>query len=161
MKCGQCGTKNDPKNKFCSECGIFLSEHSNSQPLTAIAELYGKEVEVLFFIENFTGKISGIVNPSEDQIGRYREGLLQKIIIESPVVNASDEEVGTIMTFIRESKDYLGESFTESNFSNLPLRELKKEYLKLFEKILKYKSKNQDLKPIPAAVPISDKPQKK
>lgn len=112
MKCSQCGTKNEPKAKFCIECGIDLTGAAGSQSFSAISELYGKEVEILFFIENFTGKISGIVNPSEDQIGRYREGMLQKVVIESPN-NANDENVGAILTFIRQSKEYLGKNLTK------------------------------------------------
>jgi len=121
-----------------------------SPPLTAISELYGKEVSVLFFIENFTGKVSGIVNPTEDQIGRYREGILQKVTIEVPVTTESDENVGALLTFIRQSKEYLGEKYEEGNFRNYSTNDLKKEYLKLFEKILRVKSKNMDPKPMPA-----------
>lgn len=141
------------KAKFCSECGGDLAAKSGSHPLTAISELYGKEVEVLFFIENFTGKISGIVNPTEDQIGRYREGILQKILIDAPITTESDENVGALLTFIRQSKEYLGDKYDESNFRNYSTADLKKEYLKLFEKILRVKSKNMDMKPptMPAA----------
>ncbi len=147
MKCGHCGAKNDIKAKFCSECGGELAVKSGSQPLTTISELYGKEVEVLFFIENFTGKVSGIVNPTEDQIGRYREGILQRVNIETPITMESDENIGAILTFIRQSKEYLGEKYDEASFRNYSTVDLKKEYLKLFEKILRVKSKNMDMKP--------------
>lgn len=153
MKCGQCGTKNDPKSKFCRECGTDLQGHPDSRPLTTISELYGKEVEVLFFIENFTGKISGIVNPTEDQISRYREGILQKISIETPVTSESDENIGAVLTFIRQSKEYLGENYNESHYRNFTTTDLKKEYLKLFEKILRVKSKNSAAPPPPAPAP--------
>jgi hypothetical protein len=149
MKCGQCGTRNDPKSKFCRECGIELATHPNSQPLTSVSELYGKTVEVLFFLENFTGKISGIVNPTEDQVGRYREGVLQKVVIETPSTNEADESIGAILTFIRQSKEYLGEGYNESSYRNSSVADLKKEYLKLFEKILRVKSKNSEPKPVP------------
>jgi hypothetical protein len=150
MKCGKCGTKNDPKSKFCSECGIDLQSHPHSQALTGISELYGKEVEILFFIENFTGKVTGIVNPTEDQIGRYREGVLQKVVIETPAGTAeADENIGALLTFIRESKEYLGEKFNENLYRNSTPAELKKEYLKLFERILKDKSKHSEPKPAP------------
>ncbi len=150
MKCGQCGTKNDPKNKFCSECGIDLQSHPQSKPLVGISELYGKEIEILFFIENFTGKISGIVNPTEDQVGRYREGVLQKVVIETPSgTTEADENVGALLTFIRESKEYLGEKFNEGLYRNSSPAELKKEYLKLFERILRDKSKKSEPKPTP------------
>jgi hypothetical protein len=149
MKCGQCGTKNDPKNKFCSECGIDLQSHPRSQPLTGISELYGKEVEILFFIENVTGKVTGIVNPSEDQVGRYREGVIQKVVIETPTTTEADENIGALLTFIRQSKEYLGEKFSEGQYRNTTPAELKKEYLKLFERILKDKSKKSEPKPMP------------
>lgn len=156
MKCGLCGFKNDQKNKFCSECGASLSFSSNTQPLSTISELYGKEVEVLFFIENFSGKVSGIVNPTEDQIGRYREGILQKIVIETPVVSDSDENIGALLTFIRQSKEYLGEKYEESNFRNYSIKDLKKEYLKLFEKILKFKAKGGPGEPPKPGQPAGD-----
>ena len=156
MKCGLCGFKNDPKNKFCVECGASLSFSSNTQPLSAISELYGKEVEVLFFIENFSGKISGIVNPTEDQIGRYREGIIQKVIIETPVVSESDDNIGALLTFIRQSKEYLGEKYEESNFRNYSIKDLKKEYLKLFERILKTKSKGGPGEPPKPGQPAPD-----
>ncbi len=153
MKCGHCGAKNDVKAKFCVECGTPVSLASGEKPLTAVSELYGKEVDVLFFIENFTGKVSGIVNPTADQIGRYREGIIQRVLIETPVTTDSDENIGALLTFIRQSKDYLGEKYDESNFRNYSTSDLKKEYLKLFEKILRVKSKNMDPKPTPPPVP--------
>jgi hypothetical protein len=140
MKCATCGFKNEIKSRFCSQCGAELSGTPESQAGTTLVELYGKEVDVLFFIENFTGKISGIVNPSEDQIGRYREGILQRVTIESATNNTTDESVGTIMTYIRTSKDYLGEKFEEAQYRGFSPQELKKAYFKLFERILKAKA---------------------
>ncbi len=153
MKCGRCGTKNEIKAKYCSECGTDLVVGTTAPPVATISELYGKEVEVLFFIESFTGKISGLVNPTEDQIGRYREGILQKLTIETPVAIDTDENIGALLTFIRQSKEYLGEKYDESNFRNCSTPELKKEYLKLFEKILRVKSKNMDAKPPLPVIP--------
>ena len=149
MKCGQCGAKNDPKNKFCSECGIDLQSNPRTQVSTGLSELYGKEVEILFFFESYTGKISGIVNPSEDQLVRYREGVRQKVVIETPSASEADENIGALLTFIRQSKEYLGEKYNETQFRNSTPAELKKEYLKLFERILKDKSKHPDSKPMP------------
>lgn len=149
MKCGRCGTKNEPSAKFCKECGIDLQAAAQGQGLTTISELYGKEVDVLFFIENFTGKVSGIVNPTEEQIGRYREGVLQRVLVESPSTLDADENLGAILTFIRQSKEYLGEKYNENQYRNVSPAELKKEYLKLFERILREKSRNGDSKPLP------------
>ncbi len=140
MNCTQCGYKNDPKSRFCSQCGKEIQTRSDSSSISTITELYGKDVDVLFFIENFTGKISGIVNPSEDQVGRYREGVLQRVTIESANNQATDETVGTILTFIRQSKEYLGEKYNESNYRNFTPVDLKREYLHLFERILKAKA---------------------
>ncbi len=158
MKCTQCGFKNEVKSRFCSQCGLELLAHPDAGQITTLTELYGKEVEVLFFIESFTGKISGIVNPSEDQIGRYREGVVQKVTIESNANSATDETVGTILTFIRQSKDYLGEDFNESNYRGNTPQELKKEYLKLFERILKVKAQRGEA---PKPAPIQKDPNKK
>ncbi len=153
MKCSQCGTKNDPNSKFCKECGTVLAGPAGGETLTSISELYGKEVEVIFFIENYTGKISGIVNPTEDQVGRYRQGILQKVVIENPANNEPDENIGAVLTFIRQSKEYLGEAYNESHYRNFSTVELKKEYLKLFERILREKSKRSEPKPTPPAPP--------
>jgi hypothetical protein len=158
MKCGQCGFRNDIKSKFCSQCGFELLSGPDTAQVSTLVELYGKEVDVLFFIESFTGKISGIVNPSEDQIGRYREGVLQRITIESGTNNATDEAVGTIMTFIRQSKEYLSEDFNESYYRNFTPQDLKKEYLKLFERILKVKAQRGDTpKPPPIQKDLNKK----
>ncbi|HVZ80581.1 MAG TPA: zinc ribbon domain-containing protein [bacterium] len=151
MKCARCGNKNEPSSKFCKECGAELQANGQAAPITSVSELYGKEVEVLFFIENFTGKVTGIVNPTEDQIGRYREAVLQKIIIEVPMALENDENIGAILTFIRQSKEYLGEKFNEGQYRNFSPADLKKEYLKLFERILKDKSRKGSDKPLPAA----------
>lgn len=153
MKCSQCGTKNDPPGKFCKECGADLQTgKAKPQPVIAISELYGKEVEVLFFIESFSGKVTGIVNPTEDQIGRYREGHLQRVVIETPAAGGEvDENIGAVLTFIRQSKEYLGEKYNEAQYRNFSPAELKKEYLKLFERILKDKGAKGDApKPMPA-----------
>jgi hypothetical protein len=149
MKCERCGTKNEPKSKFCRECGLEFANPTDSQVTTPVSELFGKEVDVLFFIEQFTGKISGIVNPTEDQISRYRDGILQRITIDSGSNNATDETVGTILTFIRQSKEYLGEDYNENYFRNFSATDLKKEYLRLFERILKAKALRQEPKPTP------------
>ena len=158
MKCQLCGFKNEIKSRFCSQCGAELLVSPDAQERTTLAELFGKEVEVLFFIENFTGKISGIVNPTEDQIGRYREGVTQKVYIESGTNNANDETVGTILTFIRQSKEYLSEDFNESFYRKFTPQDLKKEYLKLFERILKVKAQRGDApKPAPIQKDLNKK----
>ena len=150
MKCSKCETKNDPKNKFCKECGADMQTHTETPVVTAVSELYGREVDILFFIEHFTGKISGIVNPTEDQIGRYREGHLQKVTVEAPNASPGDESIGVLLSSIRQSKEYLSEDFNESHFRGLTPADLKKEYLRLFERILKMKAQRGEMKP-PAA----------
>ena len=96
MKCNNCGTKNDPKSKFCRECGMELTGQAAAQVGKAVTELFGKEVEVLFFTDSFTGKVSGIVRPSEEQIHRYPDGILQRIRIEAPG-GTKDENVAAIL----------------------------------------------------------------
>ncbi len=158
MKCSHCGAKNDASQKVCKDCGFALHSQSDTQTTTTVSELIGKDVEVLFFTDSFTGKISGIVNPSQDQIYRYKDGLLQHVTISTGVSSVSDEMAGTLLTFIRQSKDYLGENFNENNYRSWSTAELKKEYLRLFEKIfLRAKIQPQESKP----QGISDKPEKK
>ena len=79
--------------------------------------------------------------------------IIQKVLIETPVTTDSDENIGALLTFIRQSKEYLGEKYDEGNFRNYSTSDLKKEYLKLFEKILRVKSKGMDSKPMPPPVP--------
>jgi hypothetical protein len=146
MKCVHCAAENESNSKYCKECGIGMTASTETQSLTTISELYGKEVEVLFFLESYTGKIAGIVNPSEDQINRYRDGILQSVTIKSGTDDPSADTVGTILTFIRQSKEHLGEKFNENQYRNFSPSDLKKEYLKLFEKLLMYKDKRQQLK---------------
>ena len=150
MKCSQCGAKSEPNSKFCRECGTAFNSNPKSPSLSAVSELYGKEVDVLFFIEGFTGKIAGIVNPTDDQIVRYREAVRQKVSIENPSNIETDENIGALLTFIRQSKEYLGEAYNENQYRNFSTVDLKKEYLKLFEKILKDKARKADPKPMPA-----------
>jgi hypothetical protein len=54
--------------------------------------------------------------------------------------NAEDETVGTVLTFIKQSKEYLGEDYNENAYKGFSHAELKKEYLKLFERVLKMKA---------------------
>ena len=143
MKCSQCGTVNEVKNKYCFECGAELTLDVEETAVQLTNNLYGKDVDVLFFQEPLTEKISGFVNPSPEQKMRYRkDGVVQRVVIESP--HAQDDTFATVMTFIRQSKEYLGEAFHESHYIGYSLSDLKKEYLKLFEKVLKMKEKRLD-----------------
>jgi hypothetical protein len=153
MKCNNCGMKNDPKSKFCKECGTELTPQVAAQIGKAVTELYGKEVEVLFFYDSFTGKVSGIVKPTDEQTHRYPDGILQRVRIEAPG-GAKDENVTAILTFIRQSKEYLGEDYNETLYRGFPTSELTKEYLKLFERILKMRIKQENVvKPNPDVKP--------
>ena len=136
MKCPRCGAQNNPKSKFCSECGGELN--SVSEQALSSAGLVGKEVDVLFFTDTFTNKIGGIVAPTSDQIGRYKGGIVQKVIIQA--ANEADDTTGAVLTFIKQSKDYLGEDYNENTYKGFTPADLKKEYLKLFERVLKMKA---------------------
>ncbi len=156
MKCRLCGTISDPKSKFCWECGAALGEAVEGQPSAAFLELYGKEVDILFFMDGYSGKVSGIVNPTEAQVGRYRQGVLQRVTIDPGAGNTTHETAATILNFIRQSKANLGEEFNEKNYRGLGPVELKKEYLRLFERILKLRAQlHENQKPAPP------KPEKK
>lgn len=143
MKCSQCNTVNEVKNKFCFECGALLPSEVEEMTVQVTNNLYGKEVEVLFYQEPMSDRIGGFVSPTPEQKMRYRkDGVVQTIIIESP--HAGDDTFATVMTFIRQSKEYLGESFSEASYLGHSLPDLKKEYLKLFERVLKAKEKRMD-----------------
>jgi predicted amidophosphoribosyltransferase len=141
MKCSQCHTKNDPKNKYCKECGVDLKSHPEHAQTITNSELFGKEVDVLFYLDTSTGKISGFVNPTEDQIGRYKkDSVLQRVLVEAPDNVTADENAGAVLAFIRQSKEFLSEDYDETFYRNYSVSELKKEYLRLFEKVLKVKA---------------------
>ncbi len=152
MKCAHCGTINEPKNIHCVKCGAHLPSDAKHAHTASVSELYGKEVDLLFFMEKYTGKISGIVNPSEDQFGRYREGVRMKYVIESSSDSSHDEEVAALLTFIRQGQEYLGEKYDANYYHSFSTADLKKEYLRLFERMLLDKEK-RDSK-FPAPLPI-------
>lgn len=142
MKCGQCGNENPPEDKFCGECGADLQIELRKEKL-AVAKLLDREVNVLFFFENLEeDRVGGIVNPTPEQIGKYQEyGVLQTVRIGK---NEAGERPDMILPYIRQSKEFLGETYDESTYRGWDVKSLKKEYLKLFEKVLKAKEKRQD-----------------
>ena len=60
--------------------------------------------------------------------------------IEAPENVVTDENAGAVLAFIRQSKEFLAEEYNETDYRNLPVADLKKEYLKLFERVLKTKA---------------------
>ena len=142
MKCSNCQARNDSKSKYCKECGKELKSVPELSPVITNSELYGKEVDVLFYFDKSTSKIAGFINPSEDQIGRYKkDSVLQTVTIETPGDVVADENASAILTFIRQSKEFLAEDYDEHEYRNSSVQDLKKEYLKLFERVLKVKAK--------------------
>ena len=142
MKCAKCDAKNDAQSKYCRECGAELKPPPDLQTINASTELIGKDVLVIFYIEPFAGKITGIVNPTDDQLTRYQKNsIVQKVTIQGPDEDAAGEGIGAILSFIRQSKDFLGEEYNESFYRAHSIAELKKEYLKLFERVLKEKAR--------------------
>lgn len=142
MKCAKCDAKNDAQSKFCKQCGAELKPQPELQLVNSNAELIGKEVLILFFIEPFSGKISGIVNPTDDQLTRYQKSsIVQKVTIQGADDETAGKGIGAILSFIRQSKDFLGEEYNESFYRAHSISELKKEYLKLFERVLKEKAR--------------------
>src|SRR5258708_15303679 len=142
MKCSHCDTKNDAHSKFCKACGAELKPQPELNLVNTNAELIGKEVLILFFIEPFSGKISGIVNPTEDQLTRYQKSsIAQRVSIQGADENTAGEGIGAILSFIRTSKEFLVEDFNESFYRTFSIPDLKKKYLKLFERVLKEKAR--------------------
>ncbi len=78
----------------------------------------------------------GIVNPTEEEKGRHNQGILQKVIVELPDKIAPKENVGHLLALIGNAKEYLGEPYIESRYRELPPNELKREYFRLFERIM-------------------------
>jgi hypothetical protein len=141
MKCSSCNTKNDPKNKYCKECGVDLKNHPEHALVITNSELYGKEVEVLFYLDSSSGKISGFVNPTNDQISHFKkDSVVQRITVEAPENVVTDENAGAVLAFIRQSKEFLGEDYDENYYRKYSVVDLKKEYLRLFERVLKVKA---------------------
>jgi hypothetical protein len=148
MKCGRCGLEITEKIKFCPECGFDLKMDQS------VALLYGQDVEVLFFFDpKADGKVTGIVNPTLEQFQQHQtRAVVQHVQIGSHSVG-SDENTSTVLPFIKKSLEFLGEPFEEDRYRHISLPELKKEYLRLFERVLKVKAQRMEgLKP-------GDKPQ--
>jgi hypothetical protein len=143
MRCYQCGNDNEIKAKFCMECGAEMHrEHKKEKPPVS-ARLYGKEVELLFWSEDPEfAQVEVIVNPTLDEVNRHRiDGIIQKVMIGT--TGDAGESAAMILPFIKQSMDYLGEDFDPTLYRGLPPSELKKEYLRLFERVLKEKNKRQ------------------
>jgi hypothetical protein len=141
MKCVNCGASNSSHNKFCKECGLDLKNHPEHASAIINSELYGKEVDVIFYIDPSTGKITGLVNPTDELASKVRkDGVRQRVTIDAPDNVVTDESAGAVLSFIRQSKEFLSEEYDESNYRNIPVADLKKEYLKLFERVLKTKA---------------------
>jgi hypothetical protein len=139
MKCGRCGLEITEKIKFCPECGFDLKIDQS------VALLYGQEVEVLFFFDpKVDGKVTGIVNPTLDQFQLHQNHtVVQRVQIGSHSLG-SDEGSSSVLPFIKKSLDFLGETYDDERYRNVSLPELKKEYLRLFERVLKVKSQRQE-----------------
>jgi len=144
MKCHQCGTDSELKSKFCNECGAELQRTGKKEKSPVAARLFGKEVELLFWSEDPDyEQVSVIVNPTLEEVNRHRsDGILQKVMIGTS--SDAGESAAMILPFIKQSRDYLGEEFDPGIYRGLPPSELKKEYLRLFERVLKEKNKRQE-----------------
>jgi hypothetical protein len=144
MRCHQCNHDNEIKAKFCSECGAELVRVSKRERPAASTLLFGKEVELLFWSEDPEfEQVSVIVNPTLDEVNRHKnDGILQKVMIGTSA--DAGESAAMILPFIKQSKEYLGEEFDPGLYRGLPPSELKKEYLRLFERVLKEKNKRQE-----------------
>jgi len=143
MKCGRCGFETPDKIKFCPECGF------DQKIDQSVARLFGQEVEVLFYFDpESEGKITGIVNPTLDQFQKHQNrGVNQRIVIGSAMMG-SDENSAVVLPFIKKSLEFLAEPYEEERYRHISLPELKKEYLRLFERVLKVKAQRQEsLKP--------------
>jgi hypothetical protein len=55
-----------------------------------------------------------------------------------------DESTSTVLPFIKKSLEFLAEPYEEERYRHLSLPDLKKEYLRLFERVLKVKAQRQD-----------------
>jgi hypothetical protein len=105
--------------------------------------LYGQEAEVLFFSDS-DGRITGIVNPTLEQFhSQQAHGIVQRVIIGAHSVSG-EESPATVLPFIKKSLEFLAEPFDEDRYRHLNLVDLKKEYLRLFERVLKFKAQRQE-----------------
>jgi hypothetical protein len=139
MKCGRCGLEITEKIKFCPECGFDLKIDQS------VALLYGQEVEVLFFFDpNADGKVIGIVNPTLDQFQLHQHhAVIQRVQVGAHSLGP-DESTSSVLPFIKKSLEFLGENYEDERYRNVSLPELKKEYLRLFERVLKVKAQRQE-----------------
>lgn len=144
MKCYRCGNENEIKAKYCVECGAEMQRSRPREKSHITKQLFGKEVELLFWsADPAFEQVSVIVNPTLEEVHRHQDdGILQKVMIGT--TSDAGESAALILTFIKQSREYLGEEFDPSLYRGVPPSELKKEYLRLFERVLKEKNKRQE-----------------
>lgn len=135
--CPQCGHASEENDKFCKECGHALKRARRETPLNPLLQLFGKEVELLFYTDDPKGEaVQVIVNPTREEIARHDgDAILQNVVIGTSSDNS--ESAAVILPFIKQSKEYLAEPFDPKAYRHLSPVELRKEYLKLFERVMK------------------------
>jgi len=68
-------------------------------------------------------------------------GIQSKDANEEPGNSVSGESIHILIAMIRNSKKYSGESFDENHYLNFKPVELKKEYFRLFERLLSVRAR--------------------
>ena len=96
-------------------------------------KLKGKTVDVLFYEEG--GKIQAVINPDKAEIAKHRDdGILQKVVVGG-VDSAEGGAKQSYLRFIKQMTSMLGEPYYEDRLSHLDDTTLKKEYLRLLERM--------------------------
>ena len=133
MRCLQCKSFNEDSAKFCHNCGAGLSkgEKKAEEPR---AKLFGKTVKVLFYLDE-TGGVVVVGNPSKEEEAKHRkDGVVQPVKIDGGE-GAAGEVKQSYMRFIKQLKNMFGEQYYDEQFANLDEVTLKKEYLRLLERM--------------------------
>ncbi len=133
MRCGQCKSFNEDSAKFCHNCGAGLGKEGEKDT-SPKAKLYGKTVPVLFYLAD-KGAIGAIANPSKEEEKEHSgDGLIQQVRIAGGSGTASEVKQ-SYMRFIKQLKSMFGEEYYDEQFVNLEENMLKKEYLRLLERM--------------------------
>lgn len=136
-KCRQCGHQAAADDNFCKECGTPLKRTKRETPVNPLLQLFGKEVELLFHTDDPTGEqIQVIVNPTREEVSRFDgDSIRQNVIIGTTSDNS--ESAAVILPFIKQSKEYLAEPFDPKVYRDMTPVEMRKEYLRLFDRMMK------------------------
>ncbi len=133
MRCAKCNSFNEDGPKFCHNCGAGLLGKETKDSVSK-AELLGKSVRLLFFQDD-NKQINVIANPDKKIEDKHdKDGVIQMVKIVGEGA-ANDQVKKSYLNFIKQMKSMFGEPYYDDQLAKLDEATLKKEYLRLLERM--------------------------